>query len=87
MIPGQRVRYYHGPNRNYPGPNGRYQGNQVACMDHQAGGKYETMNGTDVRQSDGNLYNNMSNGTREEDYGEYPNKDASAKMEIVGAIY
>ena len=56
-------------------------------MDYQAGGKYDSMNGIDVRQSDDNVYNNMSDVTREEDYGEYPNEDASTKVEIVGAMY
>ena len=39
-----------------------------------------------MRQSEDNVYNNMSDGTREEDYGEYPNEEASAKVEIVGAM-
>ena len=56
-------------------------------MDHEAGGKYETMNGTDVRQSDNNVYNSMSDMTWEENYGIYPNEDPSAKVEIVGEIY
>ena len=75
-------RNYQGPNRYNQGPNRNYQGNnrnQVACMNYHKEERYENEMTTDARQMDNEGYN--------DEYRDYPNEDASTKVEIVGAVY
>ena len=84
-------RGYQGPNRGYQGQNRGYLGNnnrnQVASVDHYQEDRYALAVETGERYIDNDGYDIALNDMSNDENREYPKENASAEVEIVGAIY